>query len=241
MENRLLAAFPREELEELRPDFERVSLAHGQNIIVPDEPIRDVYFPLNCLLSLVTTMEDGSSVESGSIGREGMSGVPVLLDAGQTPMPTFAQVPGEAIKVRADVFKKVYDESPAVRRLLNRYIHVVIINGSHAAACNRLHKLEERFCKWLLMSCDGVGSDEVDLTHDYLAIMMGVRRAGVTEAAGKAQEAGLISYRRGHIIITDREGLEACACECYRRAKDEYERLFGGAMDETRHKGTPAP
>lgn len=228
MKNRLLAALPPEELEELRPHFERVSLAHGQNIIVPDEPVRDVYFPLNCLLSLVTTMRDGATVESGSIGREGMSGIPVLLDAGQTPMPTFVQVPGEAIKVRAEVFKRAYDESLEVRRLMNRYIHVVVVNGSHAAACNRLHRLEERFCKWLLMSCDGVGSDEVDLTHDYLAIMMGVRRAGVTEAAGRAQAMGLINYRRGHVRITNREGLEACACECYRRAKDEYERLFGG-------------
>ncbi|HKQ52404.1 MAG TPA: Crp/Fnr family transcriptional regulator [Pyrinomonadaceae bacterium] len=226
MENRLLTAFPRDELEELRPHFERVSLPHGQHAIMPDEPIRDVYFPLNCLLSLVTTMVDGASVESGSIGREGMSGIPVLLDAERTPMPTFVQVPGEAVRLRAEQLKQLYEESPAVRRLLNRYIHVVIVNGSHAAACNRLHRLDERFCKWLLMSCDGVGSEEIDLTHDYLAIMIGVRRAGVTEAAGKAQEMGLISYKRGHIRITDRKGLEACACECYRRTKDEYERLF---------------
>jgi len=203
-------------------------MAHGQSVIVPDESIRDVYFPLNCLLSLVTTMKDGATVESGSIGREGMSGIPVLLDAGQTPMPTFTQVAGEAIRLPAEVLKTAYNERPAVRRLMNRYIHVVVVNGSHAAACNRLHKLEERFCKWLLMSCDGVGSDEVDLTHDYLAIMMGVRRAGVTEAAGKAQEAGLISYRRGHITVTDRKGLEACACECYQRMKDEYVRVLGG-------------
>ena len=228
MENRLLAALPREDLEALRPHFEQMSLSHGQHAIVPDEPIRDVYFPLNCLLSMVTTMEDGSSVESGSIGREGMSGIPVLLDAARTPMPTFVQVAGEAIRMRADAFKKSYDDGPGVRRLLNRYIHTVIVTGSHAAACNRLHKLDERFCKWLLMSCDGVGSDEVDLTHDYLAIMMGVRRAGVTEAAGKAQERGLISYRRGHIVVTNREGLEASACECYRRTKEEYERLFSG-------------
>jgi CRP-like cAMP-binding protein len=227
MENRLLAAFPRAEIEELRPQFEQVSLMHGQHAIVPDEPIRDVYFPLNCLLSMVTMMEDGGSVESGSIGREGMSGVPVVLDAARTPMPTFVQVPGEALRVRAEVFKQLYEKSPPVRKLLNRYIHTVIVVGSHAAACNRLHKLDERFSKWLLMSSDGVGSDEVDITHDYLAVMMGVRRAGVTEAAGKAQQMGLIRYRRGHVRITDRAGLEACACECYRRTRDEYDRLFG--------------
>jgi CRP-like cAMP-binding protein len=226
MENRLLASLPQTELDELRPHFEQVSLSHGQHVIVPEEPIRDVYFPLNCLLSLVTTMSDGASVESGSIGREGMSGVPVLLDAKQTPMPTFVQVPGEAIRVRADVFKKVYDSSLELRKLLNRYIHVVIVIGSHATACNRLHRLDQRFCKWLLMSSDGVGSDEVDITHEYLAIMLGVRRAGVTEAAGSAQKAGLISYKRGRIRILDRKGLEVCACECYQRTKDEYERLF---------------
>jgi CRP-like cAMP-binding protein len=141
-------------------------------------------------------------------------------------MPTFVQVEGEAIRIRSDVFKKAYDASPELRKLLNRYIHVVIVNGSHAAACNRLHNVDERFCKWLLMSSDGIGSDEINITHEYLAMMLGVRRAGVTVAAGKAQKAGLISYKRGHIVITDRKGLEACVCECYRRTKDEYERLF---------------
>lgn len=226
MENRLLTALPPEALDELRPHFEQVSLSHGQNIIVPDEPIRDIYFPLNCLLSLVTMMRDGESVESGAIGRDGMSGIPVLLDAGQTTMPTFAQVAGEAVRVRADIFKNLYDTSSEVRKLMNRYIHVVIINGSNAAACNSVHNIEQRFCKWVLMSSDGIGSDEVDLTHEYLAVMMGVRRAGVSVAARRTQEAGLISYKRGHIRITDRAGLEACACECYRRTKDEYERLF---------------
>jgi CRP-like cAMP-binding protein len=227
MKNRLLASLPTEELELLRPHFERVALTRGEHVIVPGEPIRDFYFPLNCLLSLVTTMSDGSSVESGTIGREGMSGVPVLLDAAQTTMPTFTQVPGEAIRVRASVFKEAYNTRPAVRALLNRYIHMVIVNGSHAAACNRLHNIEERFCKWLLMSSDGVGSDEVALTHEFLAVMLGVRRSGVSEAAQKVQDAGLISYFRGLIKILDRPRLEASACECYGRTKAEYDRLFG--------------
>jgi hypothetical protein len=129
MENRLLAALPREELEALRPHFERVSLAHGVHAIAPDEPIRDVYFPLNCLLSLVTTMEDGATVESGRIGREGMSGIPVLLDAARTPMPTFVQIAGAAIKAPSQALKSAYDERPAVHRLLNRYVHTVIVTG----------------------------------------------------------------------------------------------------------------
>jgi CRP-like cAMP-binding protein len=227
MENRLLAKLPGQELERLRPHFERVTLAHGDHIIVPDEPIGHVYFPLNCLLSLVTAMSDGSAAESGTIGREGMSGVPVLLDAAQTTMPTFCQVPGDAIRVRSGVFKETYERDGGARKFLNRYIHTVIVVGSHATACNRLHKLVERFCKWLLRSSDGVGSEEVALTQEFLAIMLGVRRAGVTEAALEAQAAGLIDYRRGRIQILDRPGLEARACECYARTKAEYERLFG--------------
>ena len=227
MENRILASLPGEELERLRPHLERVRLTRGQPVIVPEKPIRDFYFPLTCLLSLVTTMIDGASVESGTIGREGMSGVPVLLDARQTTMPTFVQVPGEALRVRADVVKASYDACGHLRTLLNRYIHTVIVVGSHAAACNRLHALEQRFCKWLLMSSDGIGSDEVGLTQEFLAVMLGVRRAGVTEAALKVQAAGLISYGRGLIRVIDRERLEQSACECYARTKAEYERVFG--------------
>jgi CRP-like cAMP-binding protein len=226
MENLLLKHLPDDERERLRTYSERVTLAHGQHAIVPDEPIRHFYFPLNCLVSMVTTMADGSSVECGSIGREGMSGIPVLLDAGRTTMPAFCQVPGDAIRVRADVIKEAYESNRCVRVLFNRYIHTVIVTGSHSAACNRLHTLEQRFCRWLLTSCDGVGSDEVALTHEYLAVMLGVRRAGVTEAALKMKDARLIDYRRGRIRILGREGLEGLSCECYARIKDEYKRLF---------------
>lgn len=226
MENRLLACLPEEELEGLRPRFERVSLSHGQHVIVPDEPILNIYFPLTCLLSLVTLMEDGSSVESGTIGREGMSGVPVILDSCTTTMPTFTQIPGEAIKVKAEVIKAAYDRGKALHRLLNRYMHTMIVTGSQSAACNALHKVEARLCRWLLMSSDGIGSDEVGLTHEFLATMLGVRRAGVTQVAGKLQEAGLIDYHRGSIQILDRAKLEESACECYRMTKAEYDRLF---------------
>jgi len=158
-----------------------------------------------------------------------MSGLPVLLDAGQTTMPTFCQVPGEAVRVRAHVIKDAYERGGGVRKLFNRYVHTVIVVGSHSTACNRLHSLEQRFCKWLLMSADGIGSDDVALTHEYLAVMLGVRRAGVTEAAMKMKEARVINYRRGHIQILDRSGLEAQSCECYARTKEEYMRLFASA------------
>jgi CRP-like cAMP-binding protein len=228
-ENRLLALLPAAESEALRRRAEVVPLRHGHHAIVPDEPIRDVYFPLTCLLSLVTTMEDGSTVESGTIGREGMSGIPVLLNAGQTTMPTFCQIPGDAVRLRADVIKESYERSDEVRRLLNRYVHTVVVVGSQSAACNALHRVEARMCRWLLMSSDGVASDEVNLTQEYLAAMLGVRRPGVTEVAGKLRNEGLIDYSRGQIRIVDRAGMERLACECYGRVKDEYERLLGVA------------
>ena len=226
MENLLLTRLPEDERERLGPHLERVSLRHGDQAIVPDEPIRHIYFPVGCLLSLVTTMHDGSSVESGTIGREGMSGIPVVLDAVSTPMPTFCQVPGEALRVRSEVFRETYERSAGARRLLNRYVHTIVVTGSHSAACNRLHNLEQRFCKWLLMSSDGIGSDEVGITQEYLAIMLGVRRSGVTEAAIRVREEGLIGHRRSHFRILNRPGLEAAACECYHATRAEYQRLF---------------
>jgi CRP-like cAMP-binding protein len=226
--NRLLASLPESELEALLPHFETVSLAHGDHVIIPDVPIEHIYFPLNALLSLVTTMEDGASVESGVIGREGMSGIPVLLNAEQTTMPTFAQVPGVALKMKAEVIKEAYEKRGALHMLLNRYMHTVVVMGSYSTACNALHKIEPRMAKWLLMSSDGVGADEFNLTHEFLAVMLGVRRASVSEIAGTLRKEGLIDYVRGLIKITHRSGLEAASCECYDKVKDEYERLFGG-------------
>lgn len=225
--NRLLACLPQSELDLLLPHFELVSLAHGEHVIVPDVPIQHNYFPLNALLSLVTTMEDGASVESGIIGREGMSGIPVLLKANQTTMPTFTQVPGDALKIRAEIIRQAYDRRGALHDLLNRYMHTVVIMGSYSTACNALHKIEARMAKWLLMSSDGVGSDEFNLTHEFLAVMLGVRRASVSEIASALRNDGLIHYSRGQIKIINREGLETVSCECYHKTKSEYERLFG--------------
>ena len=227
-ENRLLVLLPAAELEALRRQAEVVSLRHGQHVIVPDEPIRDVYFPLTCLLSLVTTMEDGASVESGTIGREGMSGIPVVLNAGQTTMPTFCQIPGDALRVKTELVLDLYERSTEARRIFNRYIHTIVVISSQSAACNALHRVEARMCRWLLMSSDGIGCEEVNLTQEHLAAMLGVRRPGVTEVAGKLRSEGLIDYTRGRIRITDRPGMERRACECYVRVKGEYGRLFGG-------------
>jgi len=225
--NRLLASLPSEELTALHPHMEQVSLSHGQRLILPHELIGFVYFPLNSLLSLVTVMEDGSTVEAGSIGREGMAGLPILLDAGTTPSQTLTQIPGQAVRVKAQIIKEAFDAGGALQKILHRYIHTTIVIGSQTAACNRLHQIEARLCRWLLMSSDGVGSEELFLTQEFLSTMLGVRRAGVSEAASQLQGKGLIRYQRGRIQIVDRKSLETAACECYRVVRAEYERLFG--------------
>jgi len=204
----------------------RVNLYRGQPIVSPDSPIDYIYFPINALLSLVTVLNDGSTIESGTIGREGMSGIPVILGATQTTMETVAQVPGDAYKIKAETLKQHYQQQGQLYRLLNRYMHTVMVVSSQSAACNARHDLSQRFCRWLLMSSDGVASDEVNLTQEYLSVMLGVRRAGVTEAALRLQENGAIQYQRGWIKILDRSFLEAAACECYHRTKEEHRRLF---------------
>ena len=227
MDNLLLAQLPDEEMAALAPHLQEVSLTLGEPIIVPDKPIEDVYFPTGALLSMVTVLQDGATIESGTIGREGMSGIPILLDATQTTMETVAQVAGRALKIKAPVLKDLYENSRALHLLLNRYMHTVVVVGSQSAACNARHSLTERFARWLLMSSDGVSSDEVGLTQEYLSVMLGVRRSGVSEAASKLQQAEIIVYHRGNIKILDRPGLEAIACECYQKVRTEYGRLLG--------------
>jgi CRP-like cAMP-binding protein len=224
--NRLLAAFPREDIEILQSRSQEVTLDLHMPLIRPNEPIGDVWFPLTALASLVTVLEDGSTVEGGSVGREGMVGIPVILHAETTPMETVIQVPGRAIRVPADALMERFATSAVVQGLMHRYIHSLFIIASQSAACNRKHQVEERFARWLLMSSDGIGSNDVAITHEYLATMLGVRRPGVTDAALKLQEQGLINYRRGGTTILDRAGLEQAACECYRVVKNEQDLVF---------------
>jgi len=225
--NRLLARLPAEEFELLGPHLERVKLSHGDPLIKPGEPIRRVHFPVSCLGSLVAVMQDGSIVEAGSVGREGMVGVPVVLADGVTTMETVVQIPGESYAAPPQVVKELFDRGGHFQKLLYKYFHTLFIVASQTAACNRLHRIEARLCRWLLMSSDGVGSDDLRLTQEFLAIMLGVRRAGVSEAVGRVEEAGLIRHKRGHIEIADRAGLERAACECYHIVRNEYERLLG--------------
>lgn len=227
VKNRLLAKVAADELEQLRPHFEPIVLGHGDPLIIPHQPIAHVHFPVNALGSLVAVFEDGSTIEAGSVGREGMVGVPVLLGAQSTPMQTLIQIPGELIRVRASVVKQVFDRGGTLNRLLNRYIHALFVIAAQSAGCNRKHHIEARLARWLLMSSDGVGSDDVALTHEFLAAMLGVRRSGVSEAAQQLQEAGFIDYHRGGIRILDRTRLIRTSCECYEVARREYEAVVG--------------
>ena len=224
--NRLLSILPQEEFDLLGPHLKRVSLAHSQRLIAPYEQITRVYFPINALASLVTVMEDGSIVEAGCVGREGLVGIPVFLGTGSTPMQTVVQIAGEAFEARGDTVKKVFDNGGAFHTVVHRYINTLFIAASQSAACNRLHQIEQRLSRWLLMSSDGIGSNQLGLTQEYLAAMLGVRRPGVTEAALQLQDEGGIRYSRGVIEIIDRDSLEQRACECYGVVKAQFEQLL---------------
>ncbi len=223
--NRLLDLLPAEELDALHA--ERMTVTHAYPLIVPSEPIKHVYFPINALGSLVTMLEDGSTIESGSVGREGMVGVPVILGSDSTPMQTVVQIPGDVLRVEPAVIRREFARQRTLHALLNRYVHTIFIVASQSTACIRRHGVDARLARWLLMSSDGVGANELPLTQEFLATMLGVRRAGVTEAAAKLQEEGLIRYSRGYVEITNRAGLESATCECYHAIRREYERLLG--------------
>jgi CRP-like cAMP-binding protein len=224
--NRLLAAFPREVYERLRPDLEAVSLAQKDVVHEPYGLIPYVYFPTRCVLSLVAVMGDSSIYELTTVGREGMFGLPVVLGTVTAPYRTLTQIPGDALRLSADAFRDALDRSAAAVRLLHRYAQVLFNQVAWSSACGRAHSIEQRCARWLLMTHDRVDSGKFPLTQEFLAQMLGVRRAGVSEAAGALQKAGLIRYTRGWITVLDRDGLEAACCECHQFIRSEYRRLL---------------
>jgi CRP-like cAMP-binding protein len=226
MENRILASLLPDERERLLSQMEHVHLPPGQIIIAPEDPIPHVYFPTSALISLVSEMEDGKTVEAGVIGCEGMAGLPIVLGGGTTPMRSVVQIEGGAYKLKADTARAEFERGGALQKALHRYMHALFIAFSQSAACNRLHPTEGRLARWLLIASDGVRAETLPLTHEYLAVMLGMRRAGVTEACVFLREREVIDYRRGQIQITDREGLEGVACVCYEIVKKEFDRVL---------------
>jgi CRP-like cAMP-binding protein len=208
--------------------LETVSLDFKQVLYAPSEPIEHVYFPDNgVVVSLVLIISGSIAAEVGMVGNEGMAGLSVFLGAETTPFRTIVQVPGDAMRMKADVFKASVNQGDALHGLLMRYTHALLIQVSQSVACKSHHSIEQRCCRWLLMNHDRVGCDQFPITHEFLSQMMGVRRAGVTEVAGVLQKAGLIRYSRGQMTILNRLGLEEACCECYRSVKAQEDRLSG--------------
>ena len=227
VKNLLLAALIPEEYKRLLPYLEPVSLNFKQVLYAPNEVIEYVYFVNHGVVSLVNIMQNGDTVEVATVGNEGMVGLPVFLKAKTIPGEAFTQVAGDALRMRADVFQREVTPSSPLYNRLQRYTQALFNQIAQSAACNRVHSIEERFCRWMLMIQDRVETNQFPLTQEFLSQMLGVRRASVSVVAAIIQKAGLISYKRGKMTILDREGMEDVTCECYAMIKGEFKRLLG--------------
>jgi CRP-like cAMP-binding protein len=225
--NRLLTALPDDERRRLAAHLERVELTLRQPLYEPGKPIEHVYFPIDAVLSVLAVMDDDQAVEVATVGNEGMVGIPVFLGVSTSPGLSFCQMPGRALRMPAGRFRDLANGAGAFQQVLQRYTFAFFTQLSQGSACNRLHHMDQRLARWLLLTHDRVGRDQFPLTQEFMAQMLGVRRATVTEAAGRLQQAGLITYSRGILTIANRKGLEAASCECYRIISDEHARLIG--------------
>jgi CRP-like cAMP-binding protein len=218
---------PRAEYEQFAADLEPVRLVHKEVLTRPGDQISHVYFPTRGAISLISPMHDTSAVETATTGRDGCVGVSVLFGDTTCQQDWLVQVPGEAQRMRSDAFQRAAQTSAALRTLVGRYLLALLNQTTRGSACNRVHHIDQRLARWLLVVHDLADGDELPLTQTFLALMLGVRRASVNVTAGALQRAGLIDYRPGFIMVLDRDGLEQAACEDYARTRDEYERLLG--------------
>jgi CRP-like cAMP-binding protein len=217
--NYILNNLPDEDYARLLPDLEQVDLPLGSVIYHADQPIPHVYFPHSAMISVVTTTSDGQSVEAGVIGWEGISGVEVLMGVDSTPNESMVQIANGALRISTEAIRKEFARGGALQQLALRYMHALMLQISQTALCNRLHLVEQRLSRWLLMCRDRAGKDEMKLTQEFLSIMLGVNRPSVTIAAITLQSAGYIKYSRGNITILDGKALEEFTCECYQTVK----------------------
>lgn len=224
--NHLLAALPTAEWQRWHSQLELVNLRLGQVLYEAGGKMSYVYFPIDSIVSLLTVLEDGDSAEIAVVGNEGIVGVSLFMGGETTPSRAVVQSAGRSVRLSAHVLKTEFRTSPAVMHLLLRYTQALITQMTQTAACNRHHSLDEQLCRWLLLSLDRLHVNQLIMTQELIANMLGVRREGVTEAAGRLQRAGLISYTRGKINVLDRAGLEKRSCECYAVVKKEYDRLL---------------
>jgi len=224
--NHLLAALPNEEWFRWLPELEMIDLKLGQVLYESSAKMRNVYFPVDSIVSLLFVLENGSSTEIAVVGNEGIVGISLFMGGETTPSRAVVQSAGKCIRLNAGKLKDEFSRSLPVMHLLLRYTQALLTQMTQTAVCNRHHSLDQQLCRWLLLSLDRLNSNHLIMTQELIANMLGVRREGVTEAAGKLQKAGLISYARGKIEVLDRPALEARTCECYAVVKDEYDRLL---------------
>ena len=230
LQNRLLAALSEDACKRIFPKLKLIEMSLGDVIYESDQSIEYVYFPVDCIVSLLHVTERGSCAEISVIGKEGMAGAAVIMGAKSTPNRFIVQSQGRAYRMPAADLKKEFNQHSEIRIITLRFIQALITQMSQTAVCNRHHSIDQQLCRWLLLSLDRLDNKQLNMTQELIANMLGVRREGVTEAAGKLQKMGAIEYRRGHITVIDRPKLESLSCECYAVVKRENLRLESGAL-----------
>jgi CRP-like cAMP-binding protein len=225
-QNQLLAALPTTEFERLAPHLELVPMLLGESLYEPGGKLQYVCFPTTAVVSLLINLECGASAEIAGVGNEGMLGISLFMGGDTTPSSAVVQTAGHGYRLKAALLKEEFNRAGLMQRLLLRYTQALVTQMCQTAACNRHHSIEQQLCRWLLLTLDRMPSHELVMTQELVAAALGVRREGVTEAAGNLQRAGVIRYRRGHITVLQRSGLEARACECYAVVKTELKRLL---------------
>jgi CRP-like cAMP-binding protein len=223
--NRLLNALPQASKDRIFPQLKLINLPLGKVIYESGQSAANVYFPTNSIISLLYVMADGASAEISVVGNEGLVGIAVFMGGESTPNRAIVQSAGTAYSLPASVIKQEFNTEPDIRLLLLRYTQALMAQMAQTAVCNRHHSIDQQLCRWLLLSLDRLPSNNLTMTQELIANMLGVRREGVTEAAGKLQKLNVITYKRGHITVIDREELEKLSCECYAVVKSETDRL----------------
>lgn len=229
-QNHLLAVLPHDVWQRLAPQMEQVDMPLGQVLCESGSTLKHVYFPVTSIVSLLYVMENGASAEIAVVGNEGIVGISLFMGGDSMPSRVVVQSAGRGLRLKAQLLKEEFNLGGPVMHVLLRYTQALITQMAQTAVCNRHHALEQQLCRWLLLSLDRLSSNELLMTQELIANMLGVRREGVTEAALKLQKLGLISYARGRILVLDRAGLEARTCECYAVVKKEYDRLLPDRM-----------
>lgn len=225
-QNYLLAALPADEYERLLPSLELIPMLLGKVLYGPGEKLQHAYFPTTSVVSLHYVTESGASTESAGVGNEGVVGISLFMGGETTPSSAVVQTAGQAYRLESRKLLQEFNRAGLMQRLLLRYTQALITQTMQTATCNRHHSIEQQLCRWLLLTLDRMPTNELVMTQELISNMLGVRREGITEAAGNLQRAGLISYRRGHIAVLDRVGLERTTCECYAVVKKELSRLL---------------